>query len=339
MCSFKNFDVASAAIDASGNGVLQQYAPNATNAQKWRVEYVGNGQFAIFSLLKDAACITVHGSVATNAPLIISTYSHAESQRFVFRPVSGTVYVSHNITLDQMAGYQKAGNPYLANVSLAEIRNALDPNQISGTARYQFADLRMYSGLSAKQINDYLSSTALGRSGILKEHGAAFVKASQQYGINECFLVAHAINETGWGTSDLAKGYYYDGKTAIEGTYYPEGTYYNFFGIGAFDSSPLAGGRSMAIKNGWDTPEKGILGGAEWIGKFYIYASTYPQPTVYDMKWDVARSTVTHQYGWHQYATDHLWPTKNSRLMNECYTFSGFTPSLHYLIPVYASSE
>jgi beta-N-acetylglucosaminidase len=346
MCSSKNFDVASGAIDTSGNGILQQYSPNGTNAQKWRIEYVGNGEFTVFSLLKNTSCITVKGSAATSAALSIATHTGAVGQRFVFRAASGIVFVPYSITLDQMAGYQKNGNPYLINVSLADIRNALDPSKVvvdptgkdPSPAQYQFADLRSYSGLSARQINNYLSSTESGRSGILNEQGAAFVKASQQYGINECFLVAHAVNETGWGTSELSKGYYYDGKTAIGGTYYPAGTYYNFFGIGAYDSSPLAGGRSMAIQNGWNTPEKAILGGADWIGKYYIYASAYPQSTAYDIKWDTARSNTSHTYGVHQYATDHLWPAKNSRLMNECYDFNDFTPNLHYLIPAYAAS-
>jgi beta-N-acetylglucosaminidase len=337
MCSTKSLDVASAAISASGSGVLQQYTPNGTNAQKWRIEYLGNGQFTIYSLVKSSSCITVQGAVAQAAPLVISAHTGAATQRFTIRPVSNTSYVSYGITLNQMAAYQKAGNPFIASVSLAEIRDTLDPNKISGSASYQFADLRSYSGLNAIQINSYLNSTVQGSTGILKNHGAAFVKASQRYGINECFLVAHAINETGWGTSQLAKGYYYDGKTAIEGTFYPAGTYYNFFGIGAYDSSPLAGGRSMAIKNGWDTPEKGIMGGAEWMAKYYLYASPYPQPTAYDIKWDVARSNAARAYGWHQYATDHRWPTKNSELMSRCYAFSGFTPKLYYLIPAYAS--
>jgi beta-N-acetylglucosaminidase len=336
MCSTKNFDIASAAISKSGSGVLQQYTPNNTNAQKWRIEYAGNGQFILYSLIKSSSCITVQGAVVETAPLAVSAYTGAATQRFTLRPVSNTSYIPYGITLNQMVTYQKTGNPFIASVSVAEIRNALDPAQINGSASYQFADLRSYSGLNAMQINGYLNSTPSGRTGILRNYGAAFVSASQQYGINECFLVAHAINETGWGTSQLATGYHYDGKTAIEGSFYPAGTYYNFFGIGAYDTSPLAGGRSMAVKNGWNTPEKAIAGGAAWIAKYYLYASPYPQPTAYDMKWDVARSNVIRAYGWHQYATDHLWSTKNSNLMSKCYEFSGFTPKLHYLIPTYA---
>ncbi|MDR1015828.1 MAG: RICIN domain-containing protein [Coriobacteriales bacterium] len=335
-CSNKPFDVKGGVIDASGVAALQQNAANASKAQKWRIDYIGAGRFVVRSLLRVRSCLTVQGQVVDGAPLALNLYSAAASQQFVITPVSNVAYVSYKITLDQMAGYQKAGNPYLGDYSLAEIRDALDPGKLIGTAPYQFADLRSYSGLTAAQINAYLGSTALGRTGILKQYGGTFVKASQQYKINECFLVAHAINETGWGTSTLAKGYYYDGKTAIEGSYYPAGTYYNFFGIGAFDSSPLSGGRSMAIQNGWNTPSRAIVGGAAWIAKYYLYAPSTPQPTVYDMKWDVAYSNQHKTYGFHQYATDPFWPSKNSRLMSECYAYNSFTPGIQYLIPVYA---
>jgi beta-N-acetylglucosaminidase len=336
VCSDKAFDVANGSIDASGNGTLQQYTSNGTAAQKWRVEYVGSGQFSIASSLKSSSYITVQGTAASGAPLVIRAQKDSKAQRFIFKPATSTVLVRYSMTLDQMADYQKTGNPYIANVSLATIRNALDPNRISGSLLYQFADLRSYTGLSGAQINAFLGSTTAGREGVLKNYGASFVKASKQYGVNECYLVSHAILETGWGDSDLARGYVYDGKTAIEGKLYPKGTYYNFFGIGANDSSPLSGGRSMAIQNGWDSPEKAILGGAAWIAKYYIYASSYPQPTLYDMKWDVARSNTSHAYGWHQYASDYLWPEKNSTLMNQCYTYNRFTPTLIYLIPKYA---
>jgi beta-N-acetylglucosaminidase len=333
VCSNKVLDVSNASIDASGNGILQQYVSNGTNAQKWYIEYVGGGQFVVASILNKNSCITVKGDAAVSAPLVISTRKDSTAQRFIFKPISSTVPIRYGITLDQMAAYQKQGNPYIADVTLATIRSALNPN---GSSLYQFADLRSYTGMTATQINNFLKSTASGRAGVLKDYGASFVNASKQYGVNECYLVSHAILESGWGTSTLAKGYYYDGKTEINGKRYPAGTYYNLFGIGAVDSSPLSGGRSMAIQNGWNSVDKAILGGTAWIAKYYIYASSYPQPTLYDMKWDVARSNATHAYGWHQYATDYLWPKKNSDLISECYAQSGFTPNLVYLIPSYA---
>ena len=119
--------------------------------------------------------------------------------------------------------------------------------------------------VSAAQLDAYIASTANGRTGTLAGNGEAFVNAARRYGVNEVYLLAHAILESGWGTSTLAKGYVYDGKTLVDGKTWPKGTYYNFYGIGAYDSSPLSGGRALAIKNGWDTPEKAIHGAARWI--------------------------------------------------------------------------
>lgn len=83
----------------------------------------------------------------------------------------------------------------------------------------------------------------------------------------------------------MAKGYVYDGKTLVDGKTWPKGTYYNFYGIGAYDSSPLSGGRALAIKNGWDTPEKAIHGAARWIATNYLN-NAFSQNTLYKMRWN-----------------------------------------------------
>ena len=42
--------------------------------------------------------------------------------------------------------------------------------------------------------------------GVLEGQGASFSQAAKKYGINEIYLISHALIETGNGTSDLAKG-------------------------------------------------------------------------------------------------------------------------------------
>ena len=89
---------------------------------------------------------------------------------------------------------------------------------------YQFAQLNHgYSGMvSAAQLDAYIASTANGRTGTLAGNGEAFVNAARRYGVNEVYLLAHAILESGWGTSTLAKGYVYDGKTLVDGKTWPK---------------------------------------------------------------------------------------------------------------------
>lgn len=53
--------------------------------------------------------------------------------------------------------------------------------------------------------------------------------------MNVLYLVSHALVETGNGKSELAKGIEVDGKT-----------YFNFYGIGAFDENAVHTGSSFA---------------------------------------------------------------------------------------------
>jgi len=80
--------------------------------------------------------------------------------------------------------------------------------------------------------------------------GATFLKAGQQFGLDPRYLVAHAAEESAWGTSKIAKD---------------KG---NFFGIGAFDDSPYSS--AFEFKNGGGSAaENGIMGGAKWISEHY----------------------------------------------------------------------
>ena len=64
---------------------------------------------------------------------------------------------------------------------------------------------------------------------------------------------------------------------------------------------------------GWTTPEKAIIGGAEFIGKNYINNITYKQDTLYKMRWNPSKP------GEHQYATDIGWASKQVSSMYNLY--------------------
>lgn len=364
LASGKALDVKDWYVDAStGAGVVQQWELNDSTAQRWRVEYASDGSFTIYSVLGDGqSCLDVDGNVMENGRSVgVYRQNGTSAQRWVFSAAQGddptaseggqttpepqpdpeppveegtTTYVNYNMTLDQMVAFQM-DNPYVT-ASKEEVKNALDPDVTAVGSRYQFADLRGYSGATAEQLDAYIDSTNLGKSGMLHGMGWAFVEAAKTYDVNEVYLLAHAIIESGWGTSTLAMGYYYDGTQDIEGKYYPAGTYYNFYGIGAYDSSPLSGGRSLAIQNGWDSPEEAILGAAKWITTNYTYGGIYPQPTLYDMKWDPKRTNDTLARGWHQYATDILWARSIATVMDEIYSTTNLASSVDFIIPRYA---
>lgn len=73
------------------------------------------------------------------------------------------------------------------------------------------------SGVTAQQIDAFLAERAPMMAGL----GAAFKQIEKQYGINAIYAVAHAANESAWGTSQIARA-----KN-------------NLFGRNAYDSSPM----------------------------------------------------------------------------------------------------
>ncbi len=106
-----------------------------------------------------------------------------------------------------------AASPHPVPVTKTEPRRVADyhPNRpITGDT-----DLLSRSGYAAWMIDELLSSTTP-----LPNLGAAFIEAERDTGINARYLVAHAILETGWGTSWIAQAKH------------------NLFGYGAFDRDP-----------------------------------------------------------------------------------------------------
>ena len=90
---------------------------------------------------------------------------------------------------------------------------------------YLTLDLRTESSVTAVQINQYIDDYVkrTGKPSVLANKGQAFINAGKQYGVNALYLAAHAVHESGYGTSviSLAKN--------------------NLFGFGAYDLAPFVG--------------------------------------------------------------------------------------------------
>lgn len=206
---------------------------------------------------------------------------------------------------------QKNGKWISATAS--EIQQYFVPSQTNiEKYKFQFLNLASLAGISEKDAKTYLSD-----KGILKGKEATFIAAAKANNINEIYLMAHACLETGNGTSQLAKGVSYKGTKV-----------YNMFGINAVDSDPVGQGAAYAHKMGWTTPEKAILGGAQFISKQYINNYPYNQDTLYEMRWNPASP------GRHQYATDIAWATKQAERMEKIYS-SFIDATITFDIPVY----
>nr|WP_263313783.1 GW dipeptide domain-containing protein [Mammaliicoccus sp. Marseille-Q6498] len=175
----------------------------------------------------------------------------------------------------------------IRNATRAEVKDAMDTSKYANdpVQKYQFLDLNKSQNIAVSKLNNLLRG-----KGILENQGEAFSQAAKAVGINEIYLISHALLETGNGTSQLAKGGAIDSKGNVNLN--SKTKYYNMFGVGATDNNALYGGINYAQLSGWNSPAKAILGGAQFISKNYIKAG---QNTLYKMRFN-PQNPGTHQY-------------------------------------------
>ncbi|WP_339164355.1 SH3 domain-containing protein [Siminovitchia sp. FSL W7-1587] len=213
--------------------------------------------------------------------------------------------------------YQVQYNKTWVNASPDDVRYYVDPNNFVNdpVKSLQFINLSKPTHIQATEVNQNI----LYRKGILSGKAAAFIRAGQLYGVNELYLISHALLETGNGSSRLANGVKVNGRTV-----------YNMYGIGAKDGDAVAKGAQFAYNAGWFTPEDAIIGGAKFIAQGYIGKG---QNTIYKMRWNPAASAANGRAS-HQYATDIGWAVKQINQIHNLYSLLG-SYKLIYDIPVY----
>ncbi|MFD4929679.1 SH3 domain-containing protein [Peribacillus butanolivorans] len=249
--------------------------------------------------------------------LINSTKGTVKGTSWRVRGGAGSNYwvvgaVSNNQSLDiksKVKGsdgyywYEVNYNKTWVNASPVDIKYNINPDNFVNDPvhSFQFVKLSQLTNMNVSEVNDRI----LSGKGILQGHAATFTSAGEKYGVNEIYLISHALLETGNGTSPLATGVKVNGRTV-----------YNMYGVGAYDGSAVSSGAQYAYNAGWFTPEAAIIGGAEFIAKGYISAG---QDTLYKMRWN---PTASEKYGYasHQYATDIGWATKQVKQIYNLYS-------------------
>jgi beta-N-acetylglucosaminidase len=112
-------------------------------------------------------------------------------------------------------------NGYVSGDYVTEVITGAPLN--GGRDGYPFIDLRTEAPVTAQQIDQYIKSYVekYNKQSVLLGKGQVFIDAGKKYGVNALYLAAHAIHESGFGTSRLAL------------------TKYNLFGYGAYDVTPF----------------------------------------------------------------------------------------------------
>ena len=308
---------------------LQLWQANGTRAQKWVAVRDGNGVKLVSALDEDLVVDLPSASARNGNVLQLYSANGTAAQRWTFDAVAkggAAKTVSYPYSLS-----------YIANLNQVSA-NTLDPKAVStsSNAYYQFMDCRGYTGqVSASQMNRIIDNTEKGRKGVFHGRGQAIIDAAKAANINEMYLMAHMMIETGWGTSAQANGKYFakgnatiksDGKTYTKNC--PAGTYYNFIGWGAYDSNPNTA-YDYARYYGWNSVDAALKGAAEKLAKFYLYNG---QETVYEMRWnpDAASLGKTHQY-----CTSTNWAESIGITIGYNYRLIGVTPKASFIVPKY----
>lgn len=214
-------------------------------------------------------------------------------------------------------------------------QTVLDPNYLftyDSVSRYEFLSLNWIDGVTVDDLNsmlknsgclaghgqDFLNAaktyninpvylvahanletgyggtTSFSRlvSGIVFQNGKEFYKNSSG-GLSPVTLSDTSSTQV---TGTLVSGSTYAYTDSHGKTYnVADGTYYNLWGIHAYDGYASRSGGIWAGYQNWNSIGAAIAGGAQWIAANYTTGQTYSQITLYEMKWD--------PYGWATYGS------------------------------------
>ena len=161
------------------------------------------------------------------------------------------------------------------------------------------------------------------------EYTIPMYNSGKKYGVSPLHLASRIRLEVGVNGSDSTSGgsFTYEGKTYSG--------YYNFFNIGAYEQngySTIVMGLVTAMRNGWNTIEKAIDGGAAFLANGYINQG---QGTLYYQKFNV-RPKATYSSYTHQYMTNIQAPATEGNQTYKSYKSAGILDqTFTFEIPVY----
>lgn len=286
---------------------------------------ISSGSTRWFKIEYEGQTLYVHSSLATTnsrVGRVTADTLNVRSEKSSSSHSYGTVKNGTLLTILEESGdwYRISYNAW-RNATSSDVQYYLNPANFVNdeVQKFQFMNLSKPSGISADVLNQYLQG-----KGILAGQGQAFVDAGNKFGINEVYLMAHTILETGNGTSTLAKGVDYNGKKV-----------YNMYGVGAYDDCPVDCGAETAYNNGWFTPYDAIVGGAAFIEDGYVSGNNkynIIQNTLFEMRWNPELMN-NKGFASHQYATDIGWAYKQVKIMSDVYKIKPYT--LYLEIPVF----
>ena len=202
------------------------------------------------------------------------------------------------------------------------IKNQMDPRNILNDDNiFEFVELKYVDGAQTlKGIEKITQNTFLDNENVEK----SLIEAGKKANIDPYFLASRLIQEQGKKGTTLSKGYQYDENTIV---YNP----FNIKASGNSQSEIIENAAKYAYEQDWDTLEKGLLGGVEFVKEGYINKG---QNTLYLQKFDVVKQDG--KLYTNQYMQNLLASTSEASNMRKIYDNSNSTDTnLNFIIPLY----
>ena len=200
------------------------------------------------------------------------------------------------------------------------IEYKMDPRNILNEDNvFQFKELDYSEGAQTIEgLNEITEGSFLEGDSISE----AIIEAGKNSDLDPYFIASRLIQEQGRNGTTLSKGYEYN-----------DAIVYNPFNINAIGNSReeiIESAASYAYEQGWDTLEKAIIGGIDFMKEGYINEG---QNTLYLQKFDVVKQEGLYE---HQYMQNLLAPTSEASNMKDIYESSDTVDSkLNFIIPLY----
>lgn len=201
------------------------------------------------------------------------------------------------------------------------IKCQMDPRNILNDENiFQFKELNYVENAQTKEGLEEITQNTFLEGNSISE---ALIEAGKKANLDPYFIASRLIQEQGRKGASLSKGYEYNGTIV-----------YNPFNIRATGNSSeeiLQNAGKYAYEQGWDTLEKAIVGGVEFVKEDYINNG---QNTLYLQKFDIVNQDG--ELYTNQYMQNLLAPESEASNMLEIYEASNTVDSnLNFIIPLY----
>lgn len=201
------------------------------------------------------------------------------------------------------------------------IEHQMDPRNILNEENvFQFLQLQyVENAQTIEGIKEITKETFLDGESIAN----ALIETGKKANLDPYFIASRLIQEQGRSGTVLSKGYEYNGKIV-----------YNPFNINATGNSSkeiIENSAKYAYTQEWDTLEKALIGGVEFVKNGYINKG---QDTLYLQKFDVVKKDG--KLYTNQYMQNLLAPESEAKQMLEIYKISNTVDSsFNFIVPLY----